>query len=74
MVVPAREIIHDTMICLFHPLVGVSPIYACGLAAMQGMAIQDQSAQFFANGSKPSGILTAPKSISDETAQRLKEH
>jgi HK97 family phage portal protein len=73
-VVPAREIIHDTMICLFHPLVGVSPIYACGLAAMQGMAIQDQSAQFFANGSKPSGILTAPKSISDETAQRLKEH
>lgn len=72
--VPAGEIIHDAMICLFHPLVGVSPIYACGLAAMQGSAIQDNSAQFFANGSKPGGVLTAPNKIEDATAKRLKDH
>jgi len=74
LVVPASEIIHDRMNCLFHPLVGVSPIYACGLAAMQGNAIQNNSAQFFKNGSKPGGVLTAPGSIGDDTAKRLKDH
>lgn len=73
-VVPAREIIHDRMNCLFHPLVGISPIYACGLAAMQGSAIQNNSAHFFQNGSKPGGVLTAPTAIGDDTAKRLKEH
>jgi len=34
-VVPAREIIHDVMCPLFHPLIGVSPIYAAGYPAMQ---------------------------------------
>ena len=28
-VVPASEIIHDRMNCLFHPLLGVGPIFAC---------------------------------------------
>lgn len=72
--VPAREIIHDVMVPLYHPLVGVSPLYACGLAAVQGLRIQNNSAQFFGNGSNPGGILTAPGAISDETAQRLKAH
>jgi len=72
--VPAREIIHDTMICLFHPLVGISPIYACGLAAMQGLSIQNNSSQLFANGSNPGGVLTAPGAISDEAAARIKAY
>lgn len=71
--VPASEIIHDRFNCLFHPLVGLSPIFACGLAAYQGLKIQDNSAKFFRNMSRPSGILTAPGAISDETALRLKE-
>lgn len=71
-VVPASEIIHDRMYTIFHPLVGVSPIFACGVAAMQGAAIQDNSAKFFQNMSRPSGILTAPGSIAPETAARLK--
>ncbi len=70
--VPASEIIHDRFNCLHHPLVGLSPIFAAGVAAMQGLAIQNNSSQFFANKSQPGGILTAPCSISDETAQRLK--
>jgi len=71
-IVPAREIIHDTCITLFHPLVGVSPIYAAGTAASQGMSIQTNSNKFFANMSRPSGVLTAPGAIADETAARLK--
>lgn len=71
---PASEIIHDRMNCLFHPLVGLSPMFASGLAATQGLKIQTNSAQFFANMSRPSGILTSPNRIGDETAARLKKH
>jgi HK97 family phage portal protein len=71
--VPASEIIHDLMVALYHPLCGVSPIYACGVAALQGLSIQNNSQKFFAYGSSPGGILTAPGAISDETAKRLKE-
>jgi HK97 family phage portal protein len=70
--VPAREVIHDRFNCLFHPLVGVSPLFAAGLAARQGLKIQENSALFFGNMSRPSGILTAPAKISPETAERLK--
>lgn len=71
---PAREIIHDRFNCLFHPLVGISPLHANGLAAMQGVAIQNNSATFFQNGSRPGGVLSAPANIPDETAQRIKDY
>jgi len=74
LIVPASEIIHDTMVALYHPLVGVSPIYACGVAALQGLAIQNSSQKFFSNGSSPGGVLTAPGAIADETAARLKAY
>lgn len=73
MIVPATEIIHDRHITLWHPLVGVSPIYACGVSATQGMRIQSNSSKFFENMSRPSGILSAPGTIDDVTAKRLKE-
>jgi len=73
-IVPAREIIHDRYNCIFHPLVGTSPIVACGLSAMQGLYIQQNSTRFFEGGATVPGILTAPGAISDETAKRLKEH
>lgn len=72
--VPAREIIHDRMNCLFHPLIGLSPIIAAGLAATQSLNLQQDSALFAENHSTPSGILTAPGSIGDTTAERLKKH
>lgn len=71
-VVPGTEIIHDRMNCLFHPLVGIPAIYASGLAAMQGLNIQNQSMRLFANNATPGGILTAPSHIEDDTAARLK--
>jgi HK97 family phage portal protein len=72
--VPASEMIHDRMNCLFHPLVGISPLYACALAACQSLKMQNDSSTFFENGARPGGILSAPGAISDETAARLKAH
>ncbi len=74
LVVPEREIIHDRFNCFYHPLVGISPIFAGGLSAMQGLAIQNDSTSFFQNGAQPGGILTAPGEIDEETAKRIKEH
>lgn len=73
-IVPSSEIIHDRMNCLFHPLIGISPLFACALSATQGLSIQKDSETFFKNGARPSGILTAPGAISDATALKLKEH
>lgn len=72
--VPASEIIHDRFNCLFHPLVGVSPIFASGLAATQGIAIQNNSTRLFQNGARPGGILVAPGSIDQRTADELKRY
>ena len=73
-VVPASEIIHDLMVPLFHPLIGVTPIYACGLVALQGLKIQDNSTSFFANGSAPGGVLQVPGEIDQPAADALQEH
>jgi len=69
--VPASEIIHDKLSPLFHPLVGLSPIFAAALAATQGLKILENSTQFFANGSSPGGVIKVPVEISKEAAQRL---
>ena len=71
-VVPAREIIHDMMCPLWHPLIGVSPLYACALSGTMGNKIMNASTGFFTNRSMPGGVLTAPGAISNETAARLK--
>lgn len=72
-IVPAREIIHDRFNCLFHPLVGISPLYASALAATQGTNIQRSSTRLAANGVRPSGILTAPGRITPDQAAAVKE-
>ncbi len=69
--VPSTEIIHDRFNC-DHWLVGVPPVYASGLASMQGLNIQNQSARLFQNNAQPGGLLTAPGHIPDETVARLK--
>jgi HK97 family phage portal protein len=74
-IAPASEIIHDVMVPLYHPLCGVSPISACGLAAMQGLAIENNSTKLFSRGSQPPGILTAkaPGAIADEEIERIRD-
>lgn len=71
--VPASEIIHDRAWCLFHPLCGLSPIFACGLTAAQAQGIQAYSSTFFANMSRPSGALVAPGFLTDEQARVYKK-
>ena len=71
-VVPAAEIIHDMMCPLWHPLIGVSPLYACALSGTMGNKIMNASTGFFTNRSMPGGVLTAPGAISNDTAARLK--
>lgn len=71
--VPATEIIHDRMFPLFHPLCGVSPLYACSVSASQGLSMQSSSRNFFENGSRPGSVLTAPGTVDDITAARIKK-
>jgi len=71
--VPASEIIHDRGECLFHPLIGISPLYAGAMSATQGNRIQGNSAKFFENMSRPSGMITTAETIPDETAERIKK-
>lgn len=72
-VVPASEMMHDRMNCLFHPLVGLSPLYASALAASQGLTIQEQSQLFFRNASRPGGMLVSPQIIQDDMALKYKK-
>jgi HK97 family phage portal protein len=70
---PAREIIHDRFNCLFHPLVGIPPVFASGLASMLGLNAQRASALLFENSSTPGGILTYPGEVTATEEQRVKE-
>lgn len=71
--VPASEIIHDRMNCLFHPLIGVSPLFAAALPACVGLEIEKNSGNFYINGAKVSGIISAPGAIGDDQAKELKD-
>lgn len=70
-VVPAREVIHDREPALHHPLIGVAPLAAAALAAGKNVNILRNESAFFANGARPSGILTAPAGLDDEDAEKL---
>lgn len=71
-VAPASEIIHDLMVPLWHPLVGVSPIYACGTSATMGSRILRNSTAFFGNMSRPGGYLVTPGKLEPDDAAELK--
>jgi HK97 family phage portal protein len=71
--VPAREMIHDRINCLFHPLVGLSPLYAAGMPALLGSTILTTSTQFFATGSRPSGTLSSANEITQEQADKMQQ-
>lgn len=69
--VPASEIIHDREATMHNPLIGVPPLCAAYWPAVKNMRILRTSAEFFANGASPGGILVAPGAISADTADRL---
>lgn len=72
--VPASEIIHDRINPLWHPLVGISPLYACALSATLTGKIQGNSINFFGNASRPSFVLIAPGPIDQANADLLKSN
>jgi len=72
--VPARELIHDRFNTLFHPLCGLSPVYASGLAAIGGEAMLRNSAHTFKNGGRPGGIITIPGSVDADKAKEIKDN
>jgi len=74
LVIPAREIIHDRFNCLYHPLCGLSPVYASGHAAIQALTIGANSTRFFKNGLQLAGLLVAPGMISEVTQKRLEDY
>lgn len=71
-IAPASEIIHDRHMPIYHPLSGVGPISACGVAAVEALRIQESSAEFFGNHSQPGGVLSTTGHITQETAERIK--
>jgi len=71
-VIPATEIIHDRVNCLFHPLVGISPLWAANLPAQGGQNMLRHIATFFGNMARPSIILTTPGEISPDQAAEIK--
>jgi HK97 family phage portal protein len=71
--VPAREIIHDVMVAPYHPLCGLSPVYACGHATMQALTITNNATKLFRAGAQNGGILTAPGNIGPDEAKKLED-
>lgn len=72
--VPARHIIHDREMALFHPLIGVAPLEAARLAATKNVRIQENASDFFANGAQPGGLISAPAGMSETDAEALKKY
>jgi HK97 family phage portal protein len=72
-IVPAREIIHDSAVSLWHPLLGTSPLSACALSATLGNKIHDTSIALFENKSLPGGVLSSPGIITKEQVESIKE-
>jgi HK97 family phage portal protein len=73
-VVPAREIIHDRFNALYHPLCGLSPVFAAGHSVMQAQKIMTHSTRFFEHGSMLGGLLVAPGQISAATQTKLEDY
>ncbi len=71
-IVPAREIIHDRVCPLFHPLCGVSPVYAAGFPAVLGLNVRDAQDKFVTNGSRPGGVLLVPGTMKQADADAMK--
>ena len=74
LLVPASEVIHDRFNTLFHPLIGLSPLFAAALPAISALSIGNSASNFWGNAARPSGILTAPGAIGDDTAKRLRDY
>ena len=74
LVVPADAIIHDRVNCFEHPLVGIPPLYAAHWPAVKNLKIIRDATTYFANGARPSGILTVPAGMSEDDAEAIRTY
>lgn len=74
LIVPSDAIIHDRVNCFEHQLVGIPPLYAAHWPAVKNLKILRDATNFFANGARPSGILTVPAGLSPEDADAVQQH
>lgn len=72
--IPKTEMIHDRISAFVHPLVGISPLIAAADSIAVAQEIQRSTLTLHKNSARVSGVLTAPGSISDETAEQLRLH
>ncbi|GHB99498.1 phage portal protein [Thermomonas carbonis] len=72
-IVPAREMIHDREVTLYHPLIGVPPLLAAYWPAVKNQRINRTGAEFFGNHAQPGGVLTAPAGMSEPDALKLQQ-
>lgn len=70
--VPQRDVLHIRLFTPTHPLIGQSPLVAAAMAMMSQQNIKMNTNEFFANMSRPAGLLTTPKALPPEAAKRLK--
>lgn len=72
-VVPAREVIHDRWNTFYHPLVGLSPIYAAGHLTLHGLKIVGNSMRLAAQGFQPGGVVTSAEVISQDNIDKFEK-
>jgi HK97 family phage portal protein len=72
-VIPERDILHIRTFCPKHPLIGVPPLYyAAGAAALFDMGTAGM-ANYFANMSRPSGVLRTDAVLSIAQIEKLRD-
>jgi HK97 family phage portal protein len=70
--IPAEDMLHVRGIS-FNMLSGASTIALARDSIGLAMAQEQQSSRFVSNGARPSGVLSSPRTLSDEAAKRLKD-
>lgn len=71
--VPQRDVLHLRLNCRRHPLIGESPILATALDIGLSSLMKRQQMAFFANGGRPSAVLTTDLTLDKQQVDQLRE-
>lgn len=71
--IPSRDVLHFKMHTKNHPLEGVTPLVAAMVSANTANSIQGHTNRFFANMSRPSGVLSTDMTLKPEQTKALRE-
>ena len=71
--VPARDVLHLRQYCPRHVLMGESPIKAAAMAAGINVSLSGSQAAFFAQMSRPSGVLSTETVLNKDQLDSLRE-